>query len=79
MKLHDSKIIADGADRYRAAKNYREVRRQLIAQATERYRGAIENASVWRRWWILLRIRREVRVELRKEFPPAALHAFSPR
>jgi hypothetical protein len=69
-----SKIVFDGPERYREAGNYVAVRRRILDEVTQRYREETTRAGFWGRLWIEAKIRREVRAELKKLFPSAALH-----
>ena len=74
MKDSESRIVADGAQRLRDAKGYTELRKRMLAEVARRYEGEKKSASFWRRLWLEVKIHREVRGELKKEFPPTALH-----
>ena len=74
MKDSDSKIVADGMRRLRVVKDYPAVRKRLLADVACRYDEEKKRASFWRRLWLEVKIRREVRAELQKEFPRAALY-----
>jgi hypothetical protein len=68
------KIVADGPQRYRDARDYQAIRRQLLAAARLRYESQMSKASLWRRIRIALRIQLEVQGELEKLFPSGCLH-----
>jgi hypothetical protein len=74
MKTKPTNIVADGRDRYREVIDYADLRKRLQAQIQLRYQNQLKDASVWRRWWIAIRIHRDTRAELKKICPPAALH-----
>ncbi len=74
MKDTHSKIVADGAQRLREAKVYPEIRKHLLIEVARRFEAEKKSASFWRRLWLEAKIRREVSGELKKQFPPAALH-----
>jgi hypothetical protein len=74
MNTKPTNIVADGHNRYRDAINYADVRKRLHAQITLRYQDQLRHASVWRRWWIAIKVRRDTRAELKKICSPAALH-----
>lgn len=50
------------------------MRRRVLEQVEGRYADEMKAASFWRRVWIKLKIRRQVVIELKKEFHPANLH-----
>jgi hypothetical protein len=74
MKDSDSKIVADGMRRLREVKDYPAVRKRMLADVACRYKEEKKRASFWRRLWLEVKVRREVRVALQKEFPPSALY-----
>ena len=74
MAEHKSKIVADGAQRLREAKDYPAVKRRITLEVRKRYSDVTQKASYWRRLWLEVKIKREVHAELNREFPPAALH-----
>jgi hypothetical protein len=74
MNNSDSKIVQDGAQRLREAKNFFAMRRRLMVEVSRRYEAEMKNTSFWERLWLRVRIHREVSAELKKEFPSAALH-----
>ena len=74
MNQHESKIVADGAQRLREAKDYSLVKRRILGEVRRRYDVEKRKASLWRRLWLEFKVRREVSAELKKAFPPAALH-----
>lgn len=67
-------IVADGPQRHRDASDYWAVRKRIRDEIALRYESQRKHASTWRRLWIEFTIRREVSAELRKIFPPGALH-----
>ncbi len=69
-----SRIVADGPERLARAKNRAEIRRRLLEESRLRHAPEKDGASVWRRFWIDVKIRREVGAGLAREFPPAALY-----
>jgi hypothetical protein len=74
MKTKPANIVADGRDRYYNAINHDAVRKRLHAQITLRYQDQLKHASIWRRWWIAMKVRCDTRAELKKICSPAALH-----
>lgn len=74
MRDSDSKIVADGMERLHKAKSYSVIRKRLLAEVALRHEAERKIASFWRRLWIRVKIHREVSTELKREFPPAALH-----
>lgn len=74
MRARRLKIVADGAQRLREAKDYSAARRRILSEVRGRHRAEVKNASFWRRLRLEVQIRRETRAELKKEFPPAALY-----
>jgi hypothetical protein len=74
MKTPESRIVADGADRLRRANNYPAMRAAIRAEVALRYESEKADAPLWRRIWIEYKIHREAAAELRKHFPPGALH-----
>ena len=77
MSTPRNKIVADGGQRYREAKNYDAIRRRVIAEVSRRFEGEKAKASFWRRCWLEVEIRREVRAVMKREFPPGSLHIAS--
>ncbi len=69
-----SSVVADGPERLRAAADYAAVRQRIVAEVRQRHRAEPGSASFWREVWLAVKIRREVQAELRKVFPPGALH-----
>jgi hypothetical protein len=53
---------------------FREVRAQLRSDMLARHANELSRASRWRRFWVRLRIEREVNAELAKRFPRRALY-----
>jgi hypothetical protein len=52
MKGHEAKIVADGPQRWRDAKDYGAVRRRVVAEVAPRYEVEKKKASIWRRLWL---------------------------
>ena len=77
MRAPHHRIVADGAQRYRAARDYTAIRTRVLAEASKRFECEKATASFWRRCWIELRIRREVRAFMNREFPPGNLYVSS--
>ena len=71
-----SGIIAGPRWGFPSPGNNREVRARLMAQARVRHQAELGAASSWRRLWMELTLRREVRAELKRIFPADALYAF---
>ena len=71
---HDSRIVVDGADRLRKAGDYEAERRRLRADLARTFDLECARGSWWNRLWLEVKLRRAVRVELKKKFPPGALH-----
>jgi ABC-type phosphate transport system auxiliary subunit len=74
MKAHQLKIVADGAERLRTAKNHREVKQRLLSEVRQRYAAQKMPTSFIGSFRLEFQIRREVATLLEKEFPSAALH-----
>ena len=74
MKAPQSKIVADGAERLRTAKNHREVKQRLLSEVRQRYAAQKAPTTFWGIFQLEFRIRREVATRLGREFPSAALH-----
>jgi len=74
MKETRVKIVSDGPQRYREARDYDSIRRRMMLEAELRYEGLMRGASIWRRIWIAVAIRCEVRAKLKEMFPPGSLH-----
>ena len=71
---HKSKIVVDGGDRLREAGGYFEERRRLRAELARTFAFDRARMSWWSRLWLEVKLRRAVRSELNKKFPPSALH-----
>jgi hypothetical protein len=69
-----SKIVVDGADRLRKAGGYEEERRRLRAELARTFEFDRVRMSWWARLCLEVKLRRVVRTELNKKFPPGALH-----
>lgn len=67
------KIVFDGPKRLRSGAEYEKVRRELLRDIAQRYRDPRTLASFWGRLWVDIKVRREVRAELKKQFPTGAL------
>ena len=74
MTDHSTAIVADGAKRLRATRSYATMQAQLLAEHTKRHESELRGASLFRRLWIEAKVRRTVKAELRKLFPPGCLH-----
>jgi hypothetical protein len=74
VKYSDPGIVADGKRRLREAKDYLAMRKLIFAEVVQRHEEERKHASFWRLFWLELMIQREVAAELKKEFPPNALH-----
>lgn len=74
MSASQQRIVADGDRRYREARDYKSVRMRVLTDVSRRYERERANASFWRRCWIELLIRREVRAHMKREFPAGSLH-----
>ncbi len=74
MHPDKSTIVADGPKRHRDANDYAAIRARLLTALTQRHDAELRRASFFHRLWIAVKIRRAVRAELRKIFPPGALH-----
>ena len=74
-----SRIVSDGADRLRRAARYAAERRRLLADLMQTFESEIRSQSWWRRIWLRIEMRRAVRAELNKKFPPGALHLAAGR
>jgi hypothetical protein len=70
----DLKIVADGAARLRRAGNYEEERRQVLTELVRKYQSDQRRSSWWNQLWLKVKLRRALRAELSKKFPPGALH-----
>jgi hypothetical protein len=79
MHTRKTKIVADGPERLREAKDFAAVRRRLLADVAKRHAVELQGAPLLRRLWIAAKIRREVRRELKNVFPPGALHLAATR
>ena len=79
MNASGTRIVADGAKRVRESRTYASARERLLAEHTKRHAAELQGASLVRRLWIEAKIRRAVKAELRKLFPPGSLHLASPR
>jgi hypothetical protein len=77
MSTQKVKIVADGDQRYRKAKDYDAIRRRVLAEVSGRFESEKAKASFWRRCWLEVRIRREVRAIMKHEFPAGSLHISS--
>lgn len=69
-----AQIVVDGPQRLHDAKNHAQVRKALLVEVAQRHAVERAGASLWRRFWIDVKVQREVRRELQKQFPPGALH-----
>ena len=69
-----TKIVADGRERLREAGGYEEERRRLRAELARRVEFDCARMSWWNRLWLEVKLRHAVHTELRKKFPPGALH-----
>lgn len=76
MKEHGAKIVADGAQRLRDAKDCVAVRQRILLEVRRRYDEEKKGASLWRRVALEVKIRREVAAEMKKEFPTQALYLW---
>ncbi len=74
MRKDETKIVADGPQRFREAGDYPTVRKRLFAEVARRYESQRKTASLWRRLWIEVAFHREVSAELKKKFPLGSLH-----
>ncbi|MHC4698834.1 MAG: hypothetical protein ACYTFA_19065 [Planctomycetota bacterium] len=63
-------IVADGRARVVAAQ-YKQVKREV----RQRYAAQLAEAGMFRRWWLLWKVRREIQSELEKIAPTDALYA----
>jgi hypothetical protein len=77
MNTPKVKIVADGERRYREAKDYDAIRTRVLAEVSRRFESEKAKASFWRRCWLEVRIRREVRALMKLEFPMGSLHISS--
>jgi hypothetical protein len=69
-----AKIVVDGGVRLRKAGGYEDERRRLRAELMQRFEGARAYMTWWGRLCLEIELRRAVRTELNKKFPPGALH-----
>lgn len=67
-------IVADGHDRLRDSHEYREAVERITREVEGRFQSEMAKAPFWRRLWLRHRIRRTIRAELDKLFPPDALY-----
>ena len=74
MHSSDSRIVADGPRRLRDAGNYAGERRRILRELGRKHEAELGRISVWRRWWLQLKLRRMARPELNGKFPPTALY-----
>lgn len=79
MKRIEFRIVADGAERLRAAGGYKEECERLRSALERHYLPPKSRNSVWRRWWIRVQIDRAIRSEMNRRFPPGALHVATVR
>ncbi|MFT3781532.1 MAG: hypothetical protein QM790_05895 [Nibricoccus sp.] len=73
MKEPKSNIVFDGR-RLREGEDYTAVKRRLLLEVQRQHEDELRRASFWQRLWLRVKMRREVHAELKKQFPPAALH-----
>jgi hypothetical protein len=69
MKNTESNIIADGSRLHR-----KTLKQRVSLEVRQRHDEELRQATFWRRFWLEIKIRREIAVAVNKEFPPAALH-----
>ena len=74
MRAPHESIVAGGDRRYRQGRGYKAIRASVFAEVSQRFEGEKANASFWRRCWIEVLIRREVRARMQREFPSGSLH-----
>jgi hypothetical protein len=77
MSTPKVKIVADGDQRYREAKDYDAIRRRVLAEVSRRFESEKAKAPFWRRCWLEVKIRREARAIMKHEFPAGSLHISS--
>jgi hypothetical protein len=68
------RIVADGAERLRNAGHFAAERRRVSAELARQNESAANAKYFWQRFWLQLKVRRAVRAEMQKRFPPGALH-----
>ena len=68
------KIVADGPERWRDAGNFEAERRRVAAEFAQRMECAGKSKPFWRRLWLYIQVRRAVTAEMKRKFPPGALH-----
>ena len=74
MSSPRERIVAGGDERYREARDYQAVRMRVLAEVSKRFEDKKAKSSFWRRWWIEVMIRREVRAAMKREFPAGGLY-----
>jgi hypothetical protein len=74
MRAAKDRIVADGGERYRRAKDYKAVRALVVAEVSKRYESEKAQCSFWRRCRLEWIVRREVRARMKREFPSQNLH-----
>ena len=77
MSTSKTKIVADGDQRYRDAMDYDAVYRRVFAEVSRRFESEKANAPLWGRCWLEVKILREVRDIMKREFPGGSLHISS--
>ena len=66
--------MADGPERWREAGHIDAERRRVSAELAQRMERTGNAKSFWQRLWLYLKVRRAVTAEMKKKFPPGALH-----
>jgi hypothetical protein len=71
-------IVADGRERLQEAKDASVARQRIAAEVWDEFQEEFSSASFWRRLWLRVKIRRELRTRMDREFPPDALYLQNP-
>ena len=74
MSASHERIVADGDQRYREARDYKAIRARVLVEVSKRFESEKAKASFLRRCWIEVMIRREVHAHMKREFPLGRLH-----
>ena len=72
--MRSFRIVSDGPERLRDAGEFAEERRRLLAELAQRTYREGNLTSFLQRLWLELKLRRAVRREMKKKFPPGALY-----
>jgi len=74
MTKAETKIVADGYSRLSKARDYGAVTQRITREVRQRHEEEKKASSIFARLRLEVRIRREIRAEIEKEFPSGALY-----